>query len=166
MSNKIPKDKDAKVGRISKLEDEKHMKRALSLAKEAYRLGEVPVGAVLVENGSILAEGHNQVQTKKRAVAHAELLVLEKGFSEKGKKYLPDATLYVTLEPCPMCAMSCSWSQIGRIVYAAGDPKRGYSLWKPNLLFPKIEVVSGIYAEESSCLLQSFFQGLRKNSCE
>ena len=153
---------DKKLSPAQERIDQHYMKEALALAATAYREGEVPVGALLVANGAVLGAAYNRVETEKRSLAHAELLALEEGFATQGEKYLRGTTLYVTLEPCPMCAMACSWSQISRIVYGTADPKRGYSLWSPSLLFPRLEVVQGLYAQESRQLLQSFFQALRK----
>ncbi|MEM9737879.1 MAG: nucleoside deaminase [Bacteroidota bacterium] len=141
--------------------DEHFMLIALQEAKKAYALGEVPIGALIVQHNSIIAQGHNLVQESQNATTHAELLVIQKACTIKKKKYLPEATLYATLEPCPMCAMACFWTQIKRIVWGAQDPKRGYSIWSPSLLLPKVVVTKGILAKQSSQLLKQFFQELR-----
>ena len=138
------------------------MQVALQQARKAYVVQEVPVGAVIVLDGKIVAQAHNSVQALQDATAHAELLALHQAFENLGQKYLPACTLYTTLEPCPMCAGAGYWAQLGRLVFGAKDPKKGYGLWQQPLLHPKTEVVQGVLAEESTQLLQQFFQNLRK----
>ena len=141
-------------------DDEYYMRRALVEAEEAYEADEVPIGAVVVADGEII--GHNLTQTLNDVTAHAEMQAITAAASHFGAKYLKDCTLYVTLEPCVMCAGAIAWAQMGRLVYAAADPKKGYSLLQKNILHPKTEVVTGILEKESSALLKQFFQNKRK----
>jgi len=143
------------------MDDEKYMRDALREAMAAAEDGEVPVGAVLVCKGRILARGHNLTETLNDVTAHAEMQVITMGADYLGGKYLNDCTLYVTLEPCPMCAAALAWAQIGRIVYGASDPRRGYTTFSPSLLHPKTEVVSGVLAEECAALMTDFFKEKR-----
>ncbi len=133
------------------------MRAALQEAQRAYEIGEIPVGAVLVGQGRILVRGHNRTQGLDDVTAHAELVAL----SGWPVKYLPECTLYVTLEPCPMCAGALYWAQLGRLVYGASDDKRGYSRHQPTLLHPRTRVTAGILGVESSRLLRQFFGQLR-----
>ncbi|MBP5398437.1 MAG: nucleoside deaminase [Bacteroidales bacterium] len=142
-------------------EDIRFMKLALEQAREALEMGEIPIGAVVVAGGSIIARGHNMVETLSDPTAHAEMLALTSATESLGGKYLNDCTLYVTVEPCPMCAAALGWAQLGRLVYGAGDPKRGYSLFQPSLLHPKTQIKRGILEEECSRLMVDFFQSLR-----
>ena len=142
-------------------EDERFMRRALTCARKAAQIGEVPVGAVLVKDGRVIASGYNRRETDKSALAHAEVLAIRRACSRLGGWRLPGCTLYVTLEPCPMCAAALSWAQTGRIVFGAADPKRGYSLFSPSLLHPRTEVRSGVLTEECSALMKDFFAGKR-----
>lgn len=145
------------------MHDQKHfMQEALLQAQKAYKIHEVPVGAVIVCDNVIVAYAHNNVQAMKDATAHAELLALRLACNKLQAKYLPTCTLYVTLEPCPMCATATYWTQIGQIIFATKDPKKGYSLWEKPLLHPKTKVTQGILTQTSSQLLQKFFQKLRK----
>lgn len=141
--------------------DEYFMKRALQEAENAFEAGEVPVGAIIVSQNKIIAKGSNQVELLNDVTAHAEIIALTSAANHLGAKYLNECTLFVTLEPCVMCAGALYWSQIGKVVYGASDEKRGYSKIEPNLLHPKTEVVSGIFAEESKLLLQEFFKSKR-----
>ena len=143
-------------------DDEYFMRRALAEAEEAYGADEVPIGAVVVADGEIIGRGHNLTQTLNDVTAHAEMQAITAAASHLGAKYLKDCTLYVTLEPCVMCAGAIAWAQMGRLVYAAADPKKGYSLLQKNILHPKTEVVTGILEKESSALLKHFFQNKRK----
>lgn len=143
-------------------EDIYFMQLALEEAKKAYAAAEVPVGALIVHQGEVIARAHNRVEQRNAATSHAELLVLMDACQQQGDKYLPDCTLYVTLEPCAMCAGACYWTQLGRLVFGAKDPKRGYKKWSPCLLHPKTIVSEGILAIESRALLQKFFKNLRK----
>ena len=141
--------------------DEYFMKEALRQAKLAYEANEVPVGAVVVANGQIIARGYNQVEQLQDATAHAEMIALTAASHHYNSKYLADCNLYVTLEPCPMCASALQWVQIKRVIYAASDPKKGYSTIDACLLHPKTITTSGILAKKSKILLQTFFQKLR-----
>lgn len=145
-------------------DDAYYMQLALKEAQKAFELDEVPVGAVLVQNHQILARSHNQVELLQDATAHAEILALTAAFSMLGSKYVPDATLYITLEPCLMCAGALYWSKIGKVVYAASDPKNGFSHHCPHQPFhPKTILSSGIMAEDSTALLKEFFRKKRNN---
>ncbi len=137
------------------------MRDALSEARAAAAEDEVPIGAVVVCRGRIIAKGHNMVEALSDPTAHAEMIAITAACEAVGGKYLPDCTLYVTVEPCPMCAAALGWSQISRIVYGAPDPKRGYSLFSPSLLHPKTEIVGGVLAEECSGLVSDYFKGKR-----
>ena len=141
--------------------DENYMKMALIEAQEAYDKGEIPVGAVVVWNGRIIARAHNLTETLHDVTAHAEMQAITAATNIMGGKYLKDCTLYVTLEPCIMCAGALGWSQISRIVYGASDPKRGYTTFSPNSLHPKTEVTSGILVDQALQLMQSFFSARR-----
>ena len=142
--------------------DENYMKMALIEAQAAYDKGEIPVGAVVVWNGRIIARAHNLTETLHDVTAHAEMQAITAAANIMGGKYLKDCTLYVTLEPCIMCAGALGWSQISRVVYGASDPKRGYTTFSPNSLHPKTEVTSGILADQALQLMQTFFAARRK----
>lgn len=137
------------------------MGEALKEAKRALALGEVPVGAVVVAKGKILARAHNQTEQLTDATAHAEMLAITAAAHALGSKYLTDCTLYVTLEPCVMCAGALHWAQLGRIVYGARDVQRGYSLVTSPLLHPRTQIATGIRAAESTALLEVFFKQIR-----
>jgi len=141
--------------------DEYFMKKAFSEALTAFEKGEIPVGAVVVANGKIIARAHNLTETLTDVTAHAEMQVITAAANYLGGKYLNDCTLYVSLEPCLMCAGALAWSQIGRIVYGATDEKRGFHKFAPGALHPKTEVTGGILAVESAELLQEFFRKRR-----
>ena len=143
-------------------QDEKYMREALREAAAARDSDEVPVGAVIVCNGRIIAKGHNMTEMLHDPTAHAEMIALTAATEAMGGKYLESCTLYVTVEPCPMCAAALCWAQIGRIVYGASDPKRGYSLYSPSLLHPKTKVNGSILAEECSRMIKDYFQKKRK----
>lgn len=134
---------------------------ALAQASEAASEDEVPIGAVIVCRGRIIGKGHNMTERLKDPTAHAEMIALTSATQAMGGKYLNDCTLYVTVEPCPMCAAALCWAQIGRIVYGAADPKRGYSLFTPSLLHPKTEVTSGVLGDECSKILTDYFKSKR-----
>ena len=142
--------------------DEKFMQDALAEARAAADDGEVPVGAVIVAKGRIIAKGHNMTDRLHDPTAHAEMIAITAATEATGSRYLDDCTLYVTLEPCPMCAAALNWAQLGRIVYGASDPKRGYTLFSPSLLHPRTEVLSGVKAEECSTLVSDYFKEKRK----
>ncbi len=148
--------------RVEFLNDEYFMKQALTEAQYAEEKGEVPIGAVIVCKGRIIARAHNLTETLNDVTAHAEMQAITAAASTLGGKYLKDCTLYVTVEPCPMCAGALGWSQISKIVYGAKDEKRGYSLFAPHVLHPKTEVVSGVLAAESVHLMKTFFEDKRR----
>lgn len=138
------------------------MQKALLLAEEAFQNDEIPVGAVVVAEGrKIIGKGYNQTEKLTDVTAHAEILALTAASNFLGGKYLKDCTLYVTLEPCVMCAGALAWSQISTVVYGAVDKKRGFSLWTPPVLHPKTQVISGVLGEESEKLMKLFFRKLR-----
>lgn len=141
--------------------DEKYMTEALKEAQLAFKEDEIPIGAVIVCRGRIIARGHNMTERLHDPTAHAEMIAITAATEAVGGKYLNDCTLYVTVEPCNMCSSALSWAQIGRIVYGALDPKRGYSLYSPSLLHPKTQVQAGVLAEECSALMTDFFKGKR-----
>lgn len=140
---------------------EHFMRMALKEAQRAFDDDEVPVGAVIVADGRIIARGYNLTERLNDPTAHAEMQAITSGTEFLGGKYLRDCTLYVTLEPCPMCAGALYWSQITRIVYGAKDDKRGYSLISSKLLHPKTEVIGGVLGEECGKLMTDFFKKLR-----
>ena len=141
--------------------DHDYMKKALLEAESALLAGEVPVGAIVVCGGQVIARAHNLTETLTDVTAHAEMQAITSAASRLGGKYLDKCTLYVTLEPCVMCAGAIGWSQLGRLVYGASDPKRGFSTFAPHALHPKTEVVSGVMAEECSQIVKDFFQKKR-----
>ena len=141
---------------------EKYMFDALREAQRAAAEDEVPIGAVIVCQGRIIAKGHNMTERLNDPTAHAEMIAITAATEAVGGKYLNDCTLYVTVEPCPMCAGALAWSQIGKVVYGASDPKRGFSKFSPSLMHPKTEIVSGIMADECSSIVSDFFQNKRR----
>lgn len=141
--------------------DEKFMREALREAKAAEAEDEIPIGAVIVFAGRVIAKGHNMTERLHDPTAHAEMIAITAATEAMGGKYLNECTLYVTVEPCPMCAAASAWAQVGRIVYGASDPKRGYSLFTPSLLHPKTDVVSGVLAEECGGMVTEFFRNKR-----
>ena len=141
--------------------DEKYMRLALEEAKLALEADEVPIGAIIVAGGRIVGRGHNLVETLTDVTAHAEIQAITAAASTIGGKYLNDCTLYVTVEPCPMCAGALAWSQIGRIVYGVSDPKRGFSTISGNILHPRTVISSGVLATEFEALMKNFFAKLR-----
>lgn len=143
-------------------DDTYFMQEALKEARKAFELDEVPVGAVIVCEGKIIARAHNLSERLTDSTAHAEMQAFTMASSHLGGKYLNECTLYVTLEPCPMCAGASFWTQLGKIVYGASDEKRGYSLMNPKIVHPKTKVVSGILADECGELVSSFFRTKRK----
>jgi tRNA(adenine34) deaminase len=142
--------------------DEYFMKEALKEARKAFEANEVPIGAVIVSGDKIIARAHNLTERLNDVTAHAEMQAITSAANYLGGKYLQDCTLYVTVEPCVMCAGALFWSQIGKIVYAAGDNKRGFSLVGKNLLHPKTTVIHGVLSEEASELMEEFFKNKRK----
>jgi len=141
--------------------DEQFMQRALDEARQALREGEIPIGAVVVCNNRIIARAHNLTETLCDVTAHAEMQAITSAANLLGGKYLTDCTLYVTVEPCAMCAGAIGWAQIPRIVYGAPDVKRGYSLLAPRALHPKATITGGILEEECRQLMQDFFKNKR-----
>ena len=144
-----------------KNKDEQYMRRALQEAQTAYDEGEIPIGAVIVCQNRIIAHAHNLTETLNDVTAHAEMQAITMAANELGGKYLTDCTLYVTVEPCPMCAGALGWSQIPRIVYGCEDPKRGYREYAPRALHPKTNITGGILCEECRQLMQDFFRNRR-----
>ena len=146
---------------INREKDEKYMRLAIEEAKLALAADEVPIGAVIIAGGRIVGRGHNLVENWTDLTAHAEILAITAASSTIGGKYLNDCTLYVTVEPCPMCAGALAWSQIGRIVYGAPDAKRGFSTIANNILHPRTVVTSEVLREECERLMTDFFAKLR-----
>ena len=141
--------------------DEKYMAEALKEAHLALEEDEIPIGAVIVCKGRIIGRGHNMTEMLHDPTAHAEMIAITAATEAVGGKYLGDSTLYVTVEPCPMCAGALNWAQIGRIVFGTPDPKRGYSMFTPSLLHHKTQVRSGVLADECSALMIDFFREKR-----
>ena len=135
---------------------------ALNEAERALAKREVPIGAIVVAGDRVIGRGHNLVETLCDATAHAEMQAITAAMTTLGGKYLNDCTLYVTVEPCVMCGGALAWSQIGRVVYGAKDPKRGYSTYSERIMHPKTEVVEGVLKEECEALMSDFFASLRK----
>ena len=138
------------------------MREALKEAKKAYDADEVPVGAVVVANNSIIGRAHNLTELLNDVTAHAEMQAITSAANSLGGKYLTDCTIYITLEPCIMCAGALGWSQISRIVYGASDEKKGYSLLNASVFHPKTEVIKGVLEQECGDLLKQFFQQKRR----
>ncbi len=143
-------------------EDINFMKQALTEAKAAGAEGEVPIGAVITCNGRIISRGHNMTERLNDPKAHAEMIAITAATEALGGKYLQDCTLYVTVEPCPMCAAALNWAQIGRVVYGCADPKRGASMFSPSLYHPKSRVDGGVLDKECSKIMTDFFSRKRK----
>jgi tRNA(adenine34) deaminase len=143
--------------------DEHYMQQALKEAQKAYDEDEVPIGAVIVMKDRIIAKGYNQVEKLTDSTAHAEIIALTAAFNFLGSKYLPEATLYVTIEPCLMCSGALYWSKIGRIVYGAEDEKNGYrkTAGSNSPFHPKTEIIGGVLKEEAAKLMKDFFQAKR-----
>ena len=149
------------MDKIVQDKDEQMMREALREAEAARVAGEVPIGAVVVCKGRIIARAHNLTEMLHDSTAHAEMQAITIATEYLGGKYLSDCTLYVTVEPCPMCAAALNWSQLPRLVYGCADPRRGYSLFSPSLLHPRTEVRSGVLAEECATLMTTFFKEKR-----
>ena len=141
--------------------DEKYMSLALQEAQKAFEAGEVPVGCVIVAGNQIVGRGHNLTQTLQDVTAHAEIQAITAAAQTLGGKYLTDCTLYVTVEPCAMCAGAISWAQVARLVYGCKDEKRGYTIYAPNVLHPKTSVKSGVFEGECQRIMQDFFTNRR-----
>lgn len=140
---------------------EQYMRMALAEAREALRREEIPIGAVIVSRDRVIARAHNLTETLNDVTAHAEMQALTAAAAALGGKYLDRCTLYVTVEPCPMCAAALRWAQLGALVYGAADPKRGYTTVSETLLHPKTEVTGGVLSEECAGLMTDFFERLR-----
>ncbi len=141
--------------------DNDYMRKALEQARMAFDRDEVPVGAIVVCNDRIIARGHNLTETLNDVTAHAEMQAITAAANALGGKYLDVCTLYVTVEPCVMCAGAIGWSQLGRLVYGTADPKRGYSVYAPNALHPRTQVTTGVLEEECAQLMKDFFKRKR-----
>ena len=146
--------------------EEQFMKLALKEAEKAYAEGEVPVGAIVVINNRVISRGYNMVEKLKDPTAHAEIIALTSAFNSLGSKYLQDATLYVTVEPCLMCAGALHWSKIGKIVWGAEDVKNGHQVYTENRnpFHPKTQILTGLMADEAASLMKAFFQEKREKS--
>ena len=142
-------------------DDEKYMRLALMEAREALRLGEVPIGCVIVQDQQIIGRGHNLTEALQDVTAHAEMQAITAAAGMLGGKYLQEATLYVTVEPCVMCAGAIGWSQISRVVYGATDDKRGVQRFAPHALHPKCSVTAGVLEHECRTIMQDFFRSRR-----
>lgn len=141
--------------------DERYMRMAYQLAEQAFEEDEIPVGAVIVAEGHIIAKANNQTEKLNDPTAHAEMLAITAAFDRLGSKYLTDCTLYVTLEPCTMCAGALYWAQLKRLVYAADDPKRGYTQHNSQILHPRTELTKGVLSKECGTLVERFFKQMR-----
>ncbi len=141
--------------------DEYFMKMALKEAENAFEAGEIPVGAIVVAQNKVIARAHNQTELLKDVTAHAEMLAVTSAANFLNSKYLADCTLYVTLEPCTMCAGALAWAQLGKLVYGAGDAKKGFTKHETLVLHPKTKIISGIMDNSCSELLRAFFQKKR-----
>ena len=143
------------------MDDVYYMKQALEEARKAYAEDEIPVGAVVVCNDRIIARAHNLTETLTDVTAHAEMQAITAAANALGGKYLNECTLYVTVEPCTMCAGAIGWSQLKRLVYGASDEKRGYRRFAPQALHPRTEVTDGVMADEAASLMKEFFSRKR-----
>ncbi len=143
-------------------DDIRFMRLALEEAQLAYEADEVPVGCIVACRGQIVGRGHNLAETLSDVTAHAEMQAITAAMQTLGSKYLTDCTLYVTVEPCAMCAGAIGWAQVGRVVYGAADAKRGYSVFAPKVLHPKCKVQSGLLEEDCAALMTQFFKNKRK----
>lgn len=141
--------------------DEYYMQRALDQARMAFERDEIPVGAVVVCQDQIIARSYNLTETLTDVTAHAEMQAITSAANALGGKYLNQCTLYVTVEPCVMCGGAIGWAQLGRLVYGAADPKRGYSVYAPGALHPKTQVTAGVLEEECAALMKDFFRAKR-----
>lgn len=142
-------------------EDVRYMKQALEEARKAFDRGEVPVGAVVVSKGRVIARSHNLTEALNDVTAHAEMQAITSAANYLGGKYLTDCTLYVTVEPCVMCAGAIAWAQLGRLVYGASDEKRGFRRLAPTALHPKTVLLQGVLEDECAELMKTFFQQRR-----
>ncbi len=142
-------------------QDEAFMRRAIDEAREALRAGEIPIGAVVVCRGRIISRAHNLTETLNDVTAHAEMQAITSAANMLGGKYLTECTLYVTVEPCVMCAGAIGWAQIPRIVYGAADEKRGFARFAPRAMHPRAEIVGGVLGEECASMMVDFFRERR-----
>ena len=142
-------------------DDIRYMQMALAEAQKAYNMGEIPVGCIIVADNQIVGRGHNLTETLQDVTAHAEIQAITAAASTLGGKYLTQCTLYVTLEPCVMCAGAIGWAQIRRVVYGATDDKRGFTRFAPHAIHPKCTISTGILEEECKQLVQTFFRNKR-----
>ncbi len=149
---------------ISVFTDDYFMKKALDEARLAYDKGEVPVGAVIVCNNTIIAKAHNQVESLSDITAHAEILAITSASNYLGSKFLEECTMYITLEPCPMCAGALKWARLGRVVYGAADDKAGFMNFGKEMLHPSTKLEYGIRNDECQNILKDFFRALRAKS--
>ena len=143
------------------MEDEYFMKQAYREALKAYDAKEVPIGAVVVAGDKIIAKGYNQTELLGDPTAHAEMIALTSAFNAMGSKFLGECVLYVTVEPCAMCAGAIKWARIAKVVYGTKEPKCGFSKYEPCILHPNTEIVSGVLGQESSQLMKDFFMARR-----
>ncbi|MGB0864054.1 MAG: nucleoside deaminase [Saprospiraceae bacterium] len=146
---------------LSIFNDDYFMKMALKEAQAAYEQGEVPVGAVMICQNQVIAKGHNLTEKLTDVTAHAEIICLTAASEALGSKYLTDCTLYVTLEPCTMCAGALAWAQLGKVVYGASDEKRGFARLQPKVLHPRTVIIKGVLEEECGQLVKDFFKERR-----
>ena len=149
------------MAKIQVYDDQYFMRQAMNEAHKAYEMGEIPVGAVVVCKNQIIARGHNHTEQLHDVTAHAEMIAITAAANYLQNKYLNDCTLFVTLEPCLMCAGALAWAQLGKLVYAASDDRKGYSTLEQAILHPKTKVAHGILEKESQQLLKAFFNTLR-----
>ncbi len=143
------------------LGDEYFMKQALKLASQAFEEDEIPIGAIVVLDNQIIGKGYNQTEKLVDSTAHAEILALTAAYQQLGSNILDECTLYVTVEPCVMCAGALKWSRIGRLVYATPEPKSGFTNFQPSVFHPSTKVHAGIFADEAKFLMQDFFRSKR-----
>lgn len=143
--------------------DEYFMREALKEAQKSYEKNEVPVGAIIVYANKIIARGHNLTEQLKDVTAHAEIIAITSASHSIGSKYLNECTIYVTIEPCVMCAGAIGWAQLSKLVFGAYDLKKGYTLFSENILHPKTQVIKGVLADECRDIMQKFFAERRKN---
>lgn len=142
-------------------EDIRYMRLALAEAEKALRQDEIPIGCIIVADGQIIGRGHNLTETLQDVTAHAEMQAITASAGTMGGKYLQGATLYVTVEPCVMCAGAIGWAQVSRVVYGAPDEKRGFSIYAPHAMHPKCTITSGVLEDECRALMQDFFRRKR-----
>lgn len=139
------------------MNDEYYMKQAYREALKAFDADEVPIGAVIVAGEKIIAKGYNQTELLNDTTAHAEIIALTAAFSAMGSKFLEECTMYITIEPCAMCAGALKWARIGKLVYGTNEPKSGFTLYEPSILHPNTEVIQGVLKEECGQLMKEFF---------